>query len=358
MKIGILTFHYSNNYGAVLQCFALKNFLERLNHEVIIINRLPNKPHLLKQIYYFILKYINIHSSIYGWLSFNKEREKLLAPLTKKYYNSKQLKNSLKLNFDAIIVGSDQIWRYDNKFADYNYYLDYIAPELYPKIKKIAYAASFGLNYWDGDIHIVSQLLSQFKSVSVREESGVDICKRLFSIDAKKVLDPTFLLPINQYPSISKPQFHMNVVSYFLGQNKTELVTKMQKISVEKKYTYIDLYSIGCYSHKKIPEHINITNWLSYIKMSDFIITNSYHAMVFSILYHKNFAIIALESGGTTRIKSALNELDLNSYSLYYDSIEDFMANFKKQEIDWDKTDNLIQKLRKDSIEFIKEALN
>lgn len=357
MKIGILTFHFSNNYGAVLQCYALKTMLETLGYEVIIINRLPNRPKLFKRIYYFFAKFLFKQNNLSGWQYFNDERKKLLSPLTDKYYSTHQIKLCLKLNFDAVIVGSDQVWRYDNRFADNNYFLDFIDEKQYPNIKKIAYAASFGLDSWSGDIDCVSNLLRQFNCISVRENSGVKICNDIFHIDAIKVLDPTFLLNIEHYPCINAVKYNKNVVSYFLGSDKENLVSQTLTLCNKKNISYLDLYSLGEYDIEIIKHHITITDWLSYIKNSDFIITNSYHAMVFAILFHKKFAIIALESGGTSRIISTLSTLNIPLNNIYYRSLEDFSLNYESSEISWKDVDHQINYLRQDSINFLLKSL-
>ena len=126
----------------------------------------------------------------------------LLLNLTSKYKNFEELKN-LNNKFDIFIVGSDQVWRGIELFGKKNhYFFDFVNNDK----KKIAYAASFGVDHWEGDEKLtkkIKPLIKKFNYISVREESGINICEKIFEIDnAVCVLDPTLIIDRQDYQSI------------------------------------------------------------------------------------------------------------------------------------------------------------
>ena len=186
MKVGIITLPFGANYGWALQRWALYHVVESLDHTPIIINRKwttdKNSLWIKTQrfLYYHLL-----------CIRYKRFVETECPNLTAVVRTSEETTEVTK-SFDAIIVGSDQVWRIENtRMAGYDFFLNFVKDD---HIKKISYAASFGKDRWMGtenETQIVSYLLSQFNAVSVRESSGVILCRDLFHTSAFHVLDPT-----------------------------------------------------------------------------------------------------------------------------------------------------------------------
>ena len=200
-KIGVLTLPLKGNYGGVLQAFALTTFLKKNGYNAILIDRQWD----IQQsgISYLIKKAIYHHLLIKNVKYFCK---KWINPKTKKIISQKQIKELNDFGFDAVVVGSDQVWRLEHTTGvGSNYFLDFLKNK---KTKKISYAASFGKDSVDGDsdkLSEIASLLSEFSAISVREESGVKICAELFKVEVKQVLDPVLLLKRDDYlPIINK----------------------------------------------------------------------------------------------------------------------------------------------------------
>jgi len=191
MNIGLLTFYTYNNYGALLQTYATLHTLRGLGFECDIIN-LRRRPKN-KLISYFYNQICN--------RNFHLFREEFLNPCTKEYYTGDDL-SELNSKYDCFLVGSDQVWR-PQLTGDLalNYFLDF-ADE---KSLKISYASSFGISTWTerpDSTSIVKDLLQRFDAISVREDSGVEICKNVFGVNATLVLDPTLLLSEQDYTDL------------------------------------------------------------------------------------------------------------------------------------------------------------
>jgi hypothetical protein len=169
MKIGILTFHHSNyNYGAVLQAFSIYKLIESLGYESYIINYVPEPPTFRKKFAAFIVAILGLE-----FRKFRKKNIQRILPKTNEFNELKKLNELL----DGFVVGSDQVWRYRKDVQSmFRYYLDFVDENK----TKIAYAASFGVDHWEADEKItadVKKLIHRFQAVSVREETGVEICK-------------------------------------------------------------------------------------------------------------------------------------------------------------------------------------
>jgi len=209
MKIGILTLPITENYGGILQAVALYKLLHAQGHEVVLIYKMSYQV-LWKNIIISMLRKIPFHD-FKNFKAYHKVKqeqlekkafhrpfiEKEIFNISEDLYTKKELENFVKKeNFDAVIVGSDQVWRkaYINDKFYRSYFLDFVDGS---ETKKIAYAASFGKDHWEGedDSEDIAKLLKDFTAVSTREASGVAICRDSFAYDnAIHVLDPTLLM--------------------------------------------------------------------------------------------------------------------------------------------------------------------
>ncbi len=331
MRCGILTFHYSDNYGALLQAYALSTFLKRLGHDPVIINRSPKIESANRNIIR-----VKIHQYIRGYFlqSFNCFRNNYLN-ISKPIFSFHEMAEFAS-KLDAVIVGSDQVWRLDyTKGLGLNNFLDFVPQG----VKKIAYAASFGkesLGVNKKTTNEIAILLRMFDGISVRESSGIEICANTFGVSAEHLLDPTLLLDSSDYDRIirSKKRSHSKFITqYFLDSTTPKrAITKhfSDKLGLSVKNIYreskhdFSLKNIGFTINKyKYP---SFSNWLSGIKDSEFVITDSFHGLVFSILYNKQFVCIGNEKRGLTRMLSLLEKFGLKDRLILEDNFIDKIA--------------------------------
>ena len=219
MRIGILTLPLHTNYGGILQAYALQTVLERMGHEVVVFDT-PNKT-FLPPLWKFPLsigkrtlkKLLGKTDRIFEEHYQNRIRPVIaqnIQPFVDKNIHRKIIRNFQQLtqkDYDAIVVGSDQIWRaiYFPMWLGQGIENGYLAFAKEWNIKRIAYAASFGTSVWEYTEEQTQQckpLLQKFDAVSVREANGVELCKKYFEVDALQVLDPTMLLSQEDYCKI------------------------------------------------------------------------------------------------------------------------------------------------------------
>lgn len=315
MKIGILTFHWANNYGAVVQAYALLSKLKELGHDAYIIDRQVRYKGVLRRLYH---KYSYNHKL--AWLSFDKERKHILSPMSMSYKSNEELlKGFPNEKFDAVIVGSDQVWRWN--MMGHNYFLDFLKGT---STRRYAYAASFGLSKWEGseaNREEISALLKQFNAISVRENSGVKICRDTFGVDAQLVLDPTLLHERSFYETTllkDKPlKGNGKVVSYILGDKNKGQVLEIAKWAKNKGLKHNELFWTSLDFPSLIGKsechfsHVTLTTWLNEIRNAEYVITNSFHATVFSILFGKKFVVLESPGGGLDRLLTLFSSLGI-----------------------------------------------
>src|SRR5690606_27056969 len=220
-KIGILTQPLHDNYGGLLQAYALKETLESLGHDVVVINRQGRPTSTIR----------TIASSIKNKLKGKKSQPRLseqqkevisqhTLALRKKYIpnfshlitNNRDMSELNDMGFDAYVVGSDQSWRPKYSPRISNYFLDFAKDE--KDIKRISYAVSFGVSHWEfnnDDTKTCSSLAKAFDAISVREDSGTSLVKEYLGMDAIHVLDPTMLLSKDHYLQIVKDEKQLRV---------------------------------------------------------------------------------------------------------------------------------------------------
>ena len=332
MKIGILTHPLHSNYGGILQCYALNTYLRKLGHDTVVIRRVPNKQFFLKRWLKYILRIIGV-SRFRIKQTDNKSIN--LSRFVNSYIDYTTPVDSMrkmksicrKYNLDSVVVGSDQVWRED--FAmnyGYNYFLDFV-----PKnVVKLSYAASFGLSDWhynSAQTSRIKELLSEFRGVSVRELDGVKLCKDNLSLTPSLMIDPTLLLDKVDYEKISSSRLvdEKYVFVYWLGDKSSiaDIISKYQKDG----YKIVD---IQLRSKSTLP---SIGDWLSYIQFADYVITDSFHGCVFSLIFNKNFCIHTNDSGGNGRLTSLFTLLDIkepgNMIQPNYDRVASILTDLR-----------------------------
>lgn len=360
MKIGILTQPLHNNYGGLLQNYALQEVLRRIGHTVITldVNYKPYKLPFLKRSAKFLgravkkilgtnnILFLDLVKQVNFYNTPQCEQKRFIDSYIAKESFSQPLNSDFWIShdFDALVVGSDQVWR--SRFSPFilNYFLDFAEGK---NIKKISYAASFGIDCWDGGdemIEPIKNLLQQFTAVSVREESGIGICNSVFGREATWVLDPTLLLNADDYKKIlpKKERTKDKTCAVYVLDMTSE---KLDLINNACRERGLSIKYIGRPSRNGFP---SLESWLSDIFFSDYVITDSFHGTVFSILGHKQFTTIMNESRGAARFETLLNMLDLKDRLV---SVKDELIN--DTAIDYIKVEEVLNERRKYSYDFI-----
>lgn len=374
MKIAILTLPLHTNYGGILQCYALQTVLERQGYDVKVLT----KPLYTRT--YYIIWFFAIIKRFFKRIFLGEKISILYAPYQLEIKNvrkntnlfidryihkylTRSLSKKISKKFDAIIVGSDQVWR--AKYVNVeDYFLSFLEDE---KIKRIAYAASFGVDniseYSPEQLEKCIHLLRKFDYVSVRELSGVNICHRYFNINAIQLLDPTLLLAPNDYLSlidkknVKEPLGNMLVYILDKTDEKVQLVNKIAAerglvpfwIGIENKNESL---STG-YSVK-----ISVEQWLYSFEKADFVFTDSFHGCAFSILFNKQFIVIGNKERGMSRFTSLLSIFQLDERLIYSkNDYENRIINLST-DIDYKIINNILNIERDKSYDFFYKSLN
>lgn len=376
MRIGILTLPLHTNYGGILQAYALQTVLERMGHQVVVFDT-PNKmplPPLWKIPLTFakrlFLKSMGRIDRIFIEKYNNQIRPviaKEIQPFVDERIHRKVLTNFSTLEaheFDAIVVGSDQIWRsiyFVPLWLWQKMEKAYLSFTKGWNIKRISYAASFGTDKWEYNeeqtLHS-KEALQMFDAVSVREENGVKLCKQYFEVDAIHVLDPTMLLDANDYIELFKqkqtPKSRGNLLNYVLDETD-EIKNLIQKVASENKM--IPFAVNNPYENddtKPLNQRIkpSVEAWLRGFYDADFVITDSFHACVFSIIFKKQFIVIGNKERGMARFESFLKMFGLEERL-----VDEKVDVNNLHPIDYDKVYKLYGKLKEKSLHFLSENL-
>lgn len=381
MKVGIVSFCDSrNNYGQLLQCWALQQVLRKQGHVPYHIryDYRAQRPGKLRQFLNDGLVKSLIHRVLHHKkISLNKRLKAQnalsdiqrdfegfirshLAFCPEVYHSMEQLRNAPP-QADAYITGSDQVW---SMLPDEDYkkafYLDFGETETL----RLSYAASFGRSVYPTDVlPILSTLLARFDGISVRENSGVDICAQA-GVEAVVSLDPTLLLSDSDYMTLgqSHNDYSEYVMIYSINIESPEQMDwdgireyaagrglDVRCVSSTGHIPAREVFDGAIYSYPEIPQ------WISLVRSASMMFTTSFHGVVFSILTHTNFVYYPLEgrySGGNSRVADLLAVLSLGNHIW-----EPGMDYTKVQVPDWTEVDRLLDALRKSSVCFLNEKL-
>lgn len=355
MKIAVLTLPFSNNYGGYLQAYALMEILKKLGHEPeLLYVQLKNRSQFKKIIgKYFLskrekLKKIVEKNTIYF-------SDTYINPKTEKIYSANDF-IKYKNIFDAYIVGSDQVWRPTmNKYIDQAFF-GFVTK---PKAILLSYAASFGLDKWEYTEEQTKKFkkeINHFNAVSVREESGIELCEKYFDVKANHVLDPTMLLSVEDYRKIIRQEkessFNGELLTYFLDktEEKQYLEDMVAKVYGLKSYS-VNVKSKG--TNVKLEDKIypTVTSWLKGFDDAQYIVTDSFHGCAFAILFNKPFIVYGNEKRGMARFNSLLKIFGLENRLVL--NKKDITIEMVKKEIPWDKVNTNLRQYQNISREFL-----
>ena len=377
MKIGILTLPLHTNYGGILQAYALQQVLQGMGHEAMVLDEEKQFHFSLKRrIEMYVKGKVKRLLQGKNAIIYSPEYYKQLWAARTRYTGQfvsehivrrvvKDVSEISEGEFDAFVVGSDQIWRarYAQPFPGVgNAFL------LFSKgwdIKRISYAASFGTDNWEynkSDTVKCSMMAQAFDAISVREASGIMLCREYLGVDAQQNIDPTLLLDADDYVKLVKrntPQSPGTLMCYALDQGK-EVEDIVSCIAKEKMLTPFYANSQTENHRLTLEERVQppVEQWLQGFRDAEFVVTDSFHACIFSILYRKPFVVIGNKSRGMTRFESLLQIFGLegrlvSSYEDYKQKVEELL-----QPIDYEPVYRILAEKRGEAIKFLEEALS
>lgn len=324
MKIGILTLPLHTNYGGILQAFALQTVLERMGHKVYVFDK-RRKPvveiSLMVKIKRAILKYLMFRKvqEIPILVEFQrvKKRNTNTWCFADHYIHRMELDCVNQIHegdFEAIVVGSDQIWRKPYILNNFKCIDEaYLRFTQNWNVKRIAYAPSFGVDEWEytsDETERMKFLLQKFDAISVRELSGVDLCKDHLGFEVQQVLDPTMLLTAEDYMSLLKntAKSKGSLLCYVLDMTEEKQI----QIDTIAKESGLIPFTVNAnveaeWGSDKVSVQPPVEQWLRGFMDAELVVTDSFHACVFSIIFNKRFLVLCNKNRGTTRIDSLLS---------------------------------------------------
>ena len=374
--LNIITHPTYKNYGGILQAFALHTFLRKQKNENKIVcyfsklwgislrkRRLRTKLGDIKRLLAIIL--CRSHKSLpeflyqfyHKWFKFRFFNRWNLYLERKKLSILAEAKNSF-------IVGSDQVWRciYARSIESVPFFfLNFATKE--QRNNSIAYAASFGSDEWEGteeETAECAKLIKDFKAVSVREHSGVRICKEVFGIDAVQMPDPTLLLNQEDYNYLIKNWRTKKISNpfmaiYILDENEKN------KMLAHSLCLESNLYPQHLMPHsgaKKLMDRLplSVPQWLRFIRDCECVLTDSFHGCAFSIIFNKPFICLGNKSRGTARFDSLLNTFGLQERLVTNPTIGELLKLINTP-IDWQKVNEIRKSEQLRALNFLRTNL-
>lgn len=375
MKIGILTQPLHTNYGGLLQAFALQKFLRDMGHDVLTVDY-TRKPRA------WLAPYRLIRRCVAKFIFRKKNVELFPKPLeqgvgkftqrfidenirtTKKIFAPARACDFEKYGFDAFVVGSDQTWR--PAFSPYmpTFFLDFLGNDT--KTRRVAYASSFGKEEWEFTpkmTAICAPLAKKFHAISVREDSGVTLCEKYLGVPAEHLIDPTMLLSKEDYCAIIKRDEERDLISP--KKNRGDLFVYLLAETAQNRAIVEKLANIlkkGISNGRALISDAfpPVSAWLRGFRDAKFVVTDSFHGCVFSIIFNKPFIALGNKSGGMARFYSLLKMFGLEERLVAVDQVleqEEKIKQLAFAEIDWRLVDMIRAKARERSLSFLEVAL-
>jgi len=373
MKIGILTLPQETNYGGILQAYALQHTLRKMGHDAITIDRHNRKEypswwiHLAGYCKRIVQRYLLGKNVTTKWNPFVSPEEYAVLSseiqgfidrniqLTKRVFSDELAEIEKEYQFDAYVVGSDQVWQ---DFYCPASFLDFVQRS---NVKRVTYAASCNRSSFlnnPAKIKVCGDLAKLFSGISVREDYLVPLCKDKLGIDVQWVLDPTMLLSPNEYLEASENRVGEEPVffTYILDvdDDKTGAIHYLSS-----------KLGLPIVSGNRINESQNgrstypsVDNWIHNLNRSRYVVTDSFHGTVFSILFNKPFISIGNSKRGMARFQSLLGRFGLED-RLVQDYLDaDNLLEKIVRPIDFSLVNSIIQKERSKSLDFLIKALD
>ena len=371
MRIGIITLHRAENYGSVLQAYALQKKLEDLGCEAVTLDyhperytnkgkmrRLKDKSTRFNNPLFLLAAQILIYPS---YIRKNRVFENFISKylkISEQSFSDNDEAKKMEFNMDAYCTGSDQVWNsHWNEGVEKALFLDFV-----PKGKLLfSYAASIGLDSIPKEeIELTKNLLGKYESISLREDTGVKIVEGLGRNDAIQVLDPTLLLNMYEWDNTLgigevKSKYQHYVVTYNLHHDKT---IDNYAIALAKKYS-LKVYNISYNWHDVVRKGQltwcpSVEDFVSLIKHADYVIADSFHATAFSIIYKKKFVSIIPEIA-SARLSSLLKITGLEDRLMNSGSND---LSVIERDIDYGRVNERINREKKKSMDFLRRVVS
>lgn len=375
MRVRLLTYHFSDNFGALMQAYALRQWFLRRGFDTEFINYHPryveeggdfdqlfsvrkcrkNLTILYMKLMYLRRRLFGNHELLRALDSFRREQLGVKGP---RLENTDQLSD--QVIGDLLVCGSDQIWNPSVQHGlDPAYFLAFDVPG---KVRRISYAASFGKSSLDSEYQEqAARLLSSLDGVSVREESGVGIVREVVQKDAACVPDPTILL--GDFSELLKTTAEIQSDHVFCYALRTgEVIADIAKVVGEElQVGVVSPYN----SHRRWPEigstiYPSPAEWLQYLNKASFVVSNSFHGVALSILLQKPFAAIALpgkKRGLNERVLNLLNQVGLRDRFIDTGD-KDRVKELMERKINWIKTDKRLEEIRTEGSDFLEKEID
>ncbi|WP_370832909.1 polysaccharide pyruvyl transferase family protein [Acidaminococcus sp.] len=358
-KIGILTFQRASNYGAALQMYALQRKIRDIGPDAEVIDFIC--PYIFDWYKPFMLKHIFHPRALIGDIlnaSIKMKRNHQFSSFVKKTMRfskpvSKSSLSSISDKYDVYIVGSDQVWNPLLTNSESAYFLDFVKE----KSKRRSYAASFGVSEWPISSTLpIARLLEEMGAISTREEAGKKLIQSISGNTAPITvdLDPVFLLKKEEWLSIAKKKVGSKsyLFIYAVGNENLEKVYRTASQLAEEKGLYIinlrygrsirhSEYQIGHVVYDAGPD-----DFVSFIANASCVVTDSFHATAFSVIFHKPMYISMPNTSGS-RISNLFSTAGIEGRSI----------GKMMKKIDWDKADRQMEKARRESLSHLKEII-
>lgn len=346
MKIGIITFHWGTNYGAILQAYCLQNYLESLGHDVMIINYQP------KQYEFSWLRFV---AHPHNWKSLSKQlivlkKEKYLSSfrkqylhVSKRYYSVQDFRHDFD-GYDVLISGSDQVLNpgftlHGEKYKPSPAYWLGFGPQ---SITRIGYAVSFGREIYPQEaIKVASGWVNKFNIIGVREQSGMSILDSLnFEGEKTIVPDPTILLGKSLFS-------RLNIDSVSKKEDYLCVYMLRREIKLDGNVRYID----------EAHQPLNMEQWLRTIINAQGMVTNSYHGAIMSIFAHVPFVVL-IETGTGQGMNDRFYTLfkKIGAENRIVSSVEE-AYNILKQPVDFTQIDKSLECFKQEGELFLQHNI-
>ena len=351
MRVGILTASRTNNNGTDLQTAAMYRLLKKTGHDVEVIDyackKLDGSRRLLRK--KNLISFVRLPWKIYDHLSREKFRRHAFVKSPETYYPE-----NLNLDrYDAVVVGSDQIWNLDITGGDVNFFL----PENTGNMKRIAYAPSLGktdIRHWEQQ-YSLKEKLDRFAGVSVRESSGVDALAQI-GVQARHDLDPLLCMDRSQWEDLAaKPKKKKKyAVLYLVGGGQAA----EREICAYAKKNGCRIIKFGPLQKPtkgmRTRSFVSLPQWIRLMADAEMVFTNSYHGLSTAIALNTNVRVFPLEEvQANARALSLLRMLQMEAY--FMDSADRPADNACP---DWDKVNKILVQKRRESESYLRQMLS
>ena len=355
MRIAIVTQELMHNYGGTLQAYAMQEVLRRLGHDPVTLDYFPRMAkwyYVLTQVN--MLRYYLMRDHTHKFFPYpKKERRPEFAGFMKKHIVLTRPVNKYTVSLlkkycaEAIVVGSDQVWRkiFHSSWEQEDMFLKFARRV---KMPKVAYAASFGTDKWEFSDGLTTRCAGYarlFTAISTREESGVELCRRYLGVDAVQMPDPTLLLDKGDYARlcndipVATESFLLAYILDVDDDKKRRIEDFAARMGLEVRFCTADANAA-----------LSVEQWLAMFRDARFVITDSFHGTVFSIINNKDFYSIVNEWRGTDRFVSLLSHFGLGDRLL-----NDVAAlPNRPTPVDWDVVNEIRRNWQREGYNFLK----